>query len=449
MSIFKRIQLSIIRNLKKSLLMIMVSFFLGVFVVTSIYMYQSLNTIDSTVKQQLSPSVLVSAKDQYELDGDIWVDLIDEENSIPIFEKYLNDERVKYGDILFSQYTQVTNPTINSLPLLNGINNQELVDVLNEEYSQIRGRLFTKEEMSNGLNVIVMIENDYNHYEVGDKIQYDFVTYTSYLDENPTIIQSETFEIIGVLEMNKNQIENKTFNFIDASSRAYIPYQTFKTIMNELKDWEIVRASKLTNDSIDYGYDLRVGNIEFDRAVFKLNSAEDLEGFVSSLEKELEEFSIFEIQSDYANYHEVKDSTNRIQKLSIYILVLSILASVVILTIVIYIYVKDRQNEVGLFLALGQNKNTILISYIFEILVLSLIGTFGSFVLGHLIGESLINHLILNQEAFSLYSQLISNNLLSNQYFIITLCVEVVVIAISSTLPLFKTMNVNPKDLFN
>lgn len=452
MNVFQRILISITRNLKKSLLLVMISFVLGLFVVSSIYIYLSLNTIDSSVKEQLSPSILISAKDDYELDGDIWIDLIDEESTNPIFHKYLSDERVKYGDLLYNQYTSASNPTLKSLPLLIGVNRTEFVDVLNGEFDNLRGRLFTQEEMNDGKNVIVLIENlKYGpHYEVGDKIQYTFNKLTSYLDEEPTAILTEEFEIVGVLELEGNEEDdyaNHTLNTMNAADQAYIPYHTLESIMTKLRNWEMDRVSKLNEDSHEYGFDIRTGNIQFWRACYKLNSADDLEGFVEELENDLSDYPIFEIQSDVSNYKDVQSSTQRLGKISLMVLIISVVGSLMILTLIIYICMKDRENEVGLLLALGEKKNNILICFVIEILVLCSIGVILSFIFGNNISSFVIDKFILNQEIIGQYSQTIINANMFNQYLLYALSLETIILVLSSTYPLLKIMKTNPKNL--
>ena len=323
-----------------------------------------------------------------------------------------------------------------------------------DSYERFEGRLFTEEEMEKGANSIIVIQNPLSgalQYKVGEILS---ITFDYFENEELKIVRE--FEIVGVIypyqdQSSKMAMPSNTLSFKYPVDNAYIPYQTLCNLSQTMKNDAMNWINTHDDYSPGYGYKEKHGNLEFLRAYFKLNSIDDMESFITDLENNLSNFDYFTLQSDMANYYEVEGATNKLKDLALVVVYMAIFASIIIFSLVIYLYCKDRQYEVGLLLALGEAKKNILKMLAIEVLILGLLGVTSSFIFSKSVNNVVVNKLIYNYEEFEGYDQEQLEQLVSNEsiykYMMIALGVESIVILIACIYPLNKTLNTNPKNI--
>ena len=234
-------------------------------------------------------------------------------------------------------------------------------------------------------------------------------------------------------------------------NNAYIPYQTLKKIGDQLIKLETKRQQNLSEDFNGIIKDETAGKLTFTEAIFQLTSVDYLENFVDNLKTELEEYPELSVSSSVDSYLDVKDSVNSLGKLSDIRFVISILSSFIVLTLIIYVYIKNRKNEVGLYIALGELKRNIILQLTFEVLIICLLGFMLSYTTGKIFSQKITNHLIQTEEVFEEYNQdelmnVVEGNSL-DQYMIDIIGLEINIIILSSCYPLIKIMKMKPKEV--
>lgn len=478
MKMMKRVYLSIFRNLKRSGLIVLTSFFLGMFIFLSFHANQIINLIEKTVKSKLSPIVLIEESgkglNDYEFTGDSFImHYTDEERNEfhDVVESYRDDERVSASENYYRVMKQtdiITNYSSDTFrnwnwSLLGISSTSDIVDRQIKDTEELRGRYFSEEEIEEGKNVIIVFSDPLGiyspHVELGDVITYTFYN----LDGSDPFTLD--FEVIGIFDMMKHTetiqgVENEyldPMNFtyhheLGASicSYAYIPYNSLINISEMMEEQELRRQMNLPEDYARTQKDERIGKIDYIDSYYQLGSVDDLESFIEDLEKSLKDYPDIEISSSMSSYLDVKNATTNLKKLSMIVMAVSLISSFIILSLIIYIYVRNRKNEVGLYLALGEKKSTLIVQTVVEVLLVCLIGFGASFIVGRATSDIITNQLIRSEEAFEAYDEEVMQEVkrgdTMNQYMVIVSMMELGVLVVSSTYPIYRMMKSDPKE---
>lgn len=103
------------------------------------------------------------------------------------------------------------------------------------------------------------------------------------------------------------------------------------------------------------------------RPIYILNNPEERSDFVESASLMLP--PDYQIQENNKSYAKVVEPLNSLTRLARQILLVSILASIVILSLVILLFLRDRKQELGIYLSLGEKKRTVLWQIMTEVLL--------------------------------------------------------------------------------
>lgn len=450
MKTIQRVYLSIIGKPVKSLLLLFVTFLLGTFIATSFSVYQAANGLQEYVKSSLSPIVKIQRSDNlYEFDGEkmVWKYSKEEEDEIvQLINSMRKDSRIKDSQFRYSSDLHMEIP--NRLYSIDEIN---FADIKEESLILGEGRMFTQEDIDQGNNVIVIVKNPHylNNppYNVGDKIS---VQMKNIYNENEILYDGE-LEVIGILYTDDNEFTAAISN-IDGDAlqgRPYIPLNTLKKIGN-LKDQAFEKS--LYQSSSTVLPHVNFPNNYIVNGYYRLNSIDDLESFLKDFKSELKKYPDFEITSEQDSYNDVKGPTTNLASIAIVVLVLAIIATVIITALILQIFVKEKQREVGLYLSLGETKNNMFKQIILEVLIISSLGILLSGISGHLLGNRLSNQMLsqivtseeTNQES-TIPNDYIPN--LSMEYVGVVLGSGALILSIESFVIVRKIMKMKPKEM--
>ena len=204
--------------------------------------------------------------------------------------------------------------------------------------------------------------------------------------------------------------------------------------------------------------------------IFTLKSPDDVAAFKKEMKPLLPDG--YKAVASTDEFDKVGASVKRLSKISGYVVLLAILASLLIITLVVVLFMKDRRYEWGIYLSLGEHRKNIMKQVIAELLVISLaallISLVSGNVLGKMVSESLIAGDAMDQSAQDIGSQMISMggnasvlaSSLSNQdvlnnyevrfsmtYIVTYLIAGIGTILLAAVLPLTYVMRLNPKKI--
>ena len=118
----------------------------------------------------------------------------------------------------------------------------------------------------------------------------------------------------------------------------------------------------------------------------------------------------YTIEKNDGIFQEVLESVNGI-KYIIKIMICSIIISgVIVLSLILILWLRERIHEIGILLSIGTSKLKIMFQFIFELIFISLPSIFVSFFLGNIISDQIIGTFIHNDNSTMIIQNLLKND---------------------------------------
>ncbi len=118
----------------------------------------------------------------------------------------------------------------------------------------------------------------------------------------------------------------------------------------------------------------------------------------------------YTIEKNDGIFQEVLESVNGI-KYIIKIMICSIIISgVIVLSLILILWLRERIHEIGILLSIGTSKLKIIFQFIFELIFISLPSIFVSFFLGNIISDQIIGTFIHNDDSTMIIQNLLKND---------------------------------------
>jgi len=265
-----------------------------------------------------------------------------------------------------------------------GVNNPEIADLDSGIIHLVEGRTFTQEEI-NASSPVVVIPYDFsvvNEISIGSMIMIENVVYNSFAnDENDSILAQRQLEVevIGIVTRDVDDIWGdpdyfympiglaEDMLFFDINTKIEFDEEAFRGLM-DFRDDPIIQT------------------------VFVLNSPRDLEVFKLEAINVLPEGWIID-GIDESFFAPVLASMDSILVLAKNIQYGAIVTSFFILTLVLVLFFRDRKNEIGIYMALGEKRIKVVIQILSEVLLVTTIGIGLALIVGQLFSLTISNHL--------------------------------------------------------
>ena len=391
MNFLKRAFLSLSRRKGKSLILLVIIFILSNVMAGSIAIGQASNNVEKTIKLQLGANASV------ELDWEKMQDWTEEQwNSLQYVTPEMADKigslsYVKYYDYSSESYINSTTltqydpnmvevPTMSYFPL-KGVQYAPIMDIANGSATLVEGRTFDENEITNADYVALISDKvaEINNVFVGDVI-YLQNTFTIWKDDNTTeeIKRDIALEIIGIFTPKVEQNEENNGGWIDYTpfNRIYVPNGVVHA-ENRWMNEQYAAAYPDSNFQIDQVYIT---------PTFVLNNPEDVESFRTEAKGLLPDYYKVTVSSDA--YDSVAGPIKFIGSLSNIILYVAIGATILILSLVVILFLRDRKHELGIYLSLGESKAKVVGQILIEVVTIALIAITLSLLTGNSIAES-------------------------------------------------------------
>lgn len=207
-------------------------------------------------------------------------------------------------------------------------------------------------------------------------------------------------------------------------------------------------------------------------AFFVLENAADIEPFTEAVHQVLSEFHTVEDGTHV--FAPLESAMSTLNGMSLQILIFSIGATLLILSLLITLFLHDRRHELGVYLALGEKKSKIISQLLIEVLSVSLIAVTLAIFVGNIIatqasGGMLRNELIAattpnapsdaftmpsNLESFGLIRELTVDELiaffevsLDRQTIVLFYVIGTVSVMLSTLVPIVYVLDLKPKTI--
>ena len=313
-----------------------------------------------------------------------------------------------------------------------GTSTPEPLQVREEFIIMADGRTFTEEEVATAGDVhpILLSTGFARHNNLSLNSEFDITLTIMHLQEaeivggawdpewenNPDNIFMEetfTFEVIGLfdgpevdpeLDPNSEEAWQAQMRAEQHLSALFVPNVTAEILSrfeHEGRYGALVYA--IENGSFDLS-DLEWFNPDADfehqmrvTSIMELGDASDLEAFREAAEEILPEFMVVEDLSN--TFSDISSSMDNLQGIAQMVLWVAVGATLLILSLLITLFLRDRRHEMGVYLALGEKKSKIISQILVEVVATAFIGITLAVFTGSLISSSMSRTMLRNELA--------------------------------------------------
>lgn len=261
-----------------------------------------------------------------------------------------------------------------------------------------------------------------NNLKLGDEVNLELLDI-----EKSGKTKSHKFKIIGIFSGKKQ--ETYTGLSSDFSENmVFVDYSTSQEILNKSEN------NKIANKILMYS-----------------GSAESTDLALNKLKELKIDESKYFVEKDSNAFEESLESVSGIKHI-IEIMTYSImLGGMVVLSLILILWLRERIYEIGIFLSIGTSKIQIIMQFIFELIFISIPSIISSLFLGNVLLKVIVDGFINSEDSMISGGSLINNSsFMSNittlgQSYLILISIIVLSVVFASSLMLIK----KPKEILS
>lgn len=414
MNYLKRAWLSVTRRKGKSLLLFIIIFILGNVIAGAVSIQQATLNVERTIKSQMGAAVTLRPdyenmkESDWENVGQLDKETLEKIAALP-YVKYF--EAIMQGSIGASSSIKQYIPDLLSEDSfhssedaaryafsLRGVSSSKIITLEEGKISLTAGRSLTNEEVQSGKSVVMISDKlaELNNLKVGDT-----ATFKNYImDYETNEVRSETdygLEIVGIYRVNAQKTNKNTSSDSaesDKYAKAYEEMQAENTLFVPNKIIEDVGKEQSAAYAEMSGEEVSSGGY-IGEPVYILKSPDDLEKFKQEAKPYLPKFFIASASSD--NYDTIAAPVKSMSKLSGYVLYVAIGATILIITLVVLLFLRDRKHELGIYLSLGEARSKVVLQTLVEVFMIAFVALTLAVFTGNLIAQALSDTLLQQQ----------------------------------------------------
>jgi len=419
----KRATISILRRPVKTLILLLLVFILGTIVTGAISVEGAINNTDANLRQQMRPIVSVDLNWRETADIPFLalpiltptdVHTIGELSYVAFYEYMIlsslySFELKNYTGDQMRSWTPGTPDFFD----LRGISQVDFIQMEQEMIELVEGREFEENELIPGEYQSVAIISEAfaneNNLLVGSIFElYSFVFFPQedeeflvwsaelFADENIYARVAVEFEVIGLYDIPIDSERDdmgyrRNRDRVADSGLIYVPNWAIEDVFRR----ESIAAEAVW-DAVDFENpwdgDFEIPSETRVTPVFVLGDPAYLDDFKTAAEPLLPEFHFFDDLS--SAFDEIASSMVNLQNIADWILYSSIGATLLILSLVITLFLRDRRHEIGIYLALGEKKGNIITQVLLEIVITSFVGITLAIIVGHFITDIMSQNML-------------------------------------------------------
>lgn len=237
--------------------------------------------------------------------------------------------------------------------------------------SLLQGRYATQTEIDEGAYVVLVEKTlaDLNQIKLGDHLVLT-PTIETFSDN------SINYEVIGIYQSNEI-VDDRSAGMLGSSllaqNRLYTPFSTLKSM----------------------GYsDAELNQVLLDKAVITLSDPLDVDAYMASIEGKLN-LVYGTISANNAVYEQLAGPIDTLGQMSNVLVWIVVIAGAAILSLITALTINQRRNEIGILLAIGESKASIVSQFIVEVLTIAIIAftvsTFSGLSIGKMISDTTLS----------------------------------------------------------
>ena len=437
MNFFKRATISILRRLGKTIILLLLVFILGSVIAGAISVNGAINNANANLRRNMQPLVSIA------FDGDAWTEY-----------------RESYGNDWITEFTQQPSPitpahvrAIGSLPYVDfydyamsntlmsfkldyyipeyidfpereegmplhvqvrGTNRTSLIQIEQEIINLVPGgRQFAEHELSPGAGrSVALVSEEFantNNLSIGSTFELYYLTLfpdeygdvfgltaECFAEENIYARFGMEFEVIGLFEVpfDPEQADPMNHSRMNILNVVYVPNWVIED-MSRKQDAALLSVFEYSDIEKPWYIYYHVNRISV-FPLFRLENPADIEAFRVAAEPLLPEF--FQRLEDFSmTFDAIASSMETMQTIADWVLYVSIGATLLILSLLIVLFLRDRRYEMGVYLALGEKKRKIISQILLEVVVTSVIGLTLAVFVGNFVSDMVSQNMLRNE----------------------------------------------------
>lgn len=435
MNFVQRAFKSIQRRKLKSVILFLIVFVLGNVIAGAVSILTSTHQVETKVKKELGSIATIEVNyDEYNKkvqDGEevsfpepVTVDQIKKVGKLKEVESY----DYTLSDTYFSTNLKVvsTGESENedgsaSTIIVKGVNLPQVLDSIQGVIKITQGTTFTEKQIEDKENVVLISEAfaKLNKLTVGDTFTIDR-TYAQINESGEQVydgVDSVELKVIGLFtpesptsnDLSDLQKETETVNMSFTQDTIYMPadfasdeMQTFyKTLIEKYPDqFNGVSVEDITASSENF------------QPIFILKSPNVAEEFKKNAQKELPDSLV--VRTSLDSYQTIAQSMTSLASIANFAFIFAIVACILIVTLVIVLFLRDRKHELGIYLAIGEKKSKILGQILIEVFVVSIVAIVLSVFTGTFLAKGVSKQIIDSETSSQSSDYIVDSIALSN-----------------------------------
>ena len=414
MSIFNRAYLYIIRKKVRSSILFFIVTLISLFLLSGSILNTTVGTISKNLYKDVNFGFTIESIDKS--NKEIEKDTLKKINEVAgVNQKnYLYAKSVNVVDKKVVQENQnitITEEMKNksNLAMMNGITStKNNIDFKSEVLKLEKGRHIEE----NDQNKILVHEKfaSINNLNLGDKIK---------LEQNGKNVE---FEVVGIFSGEKtNNFEGLSSDFIE--NTVYTDYNSSQKLL-------------------DYSSNNKVTSVEYG-----VNNPTELDDII----KNVESLGInnISVSKSNKNYELVTSSVESIIKLTNMIRISSVIVGVVILSLVLMFWIRERLYEIGVLLSLGISKINLILQFVVETLMVTIFGFLSALGLEFILLKYLSSNItkVFSEDLPKIISDELTKISINGSNIVGVIIVMITIVIISVVVALLPILKTKPKKI--
>ena len=434
MNFMRRAMTSIKRRPGKTLILLLLVFILGSVISGAISVTGAITNTEANLRRGMRPIVSFDMDEEalmreMEMGGEGQIELMTPEMvrqigalsyvsayDYSIFYEFWIDELVEYRGNIGGENVVADHEGQEILGgwfTLRGTSMAEPLDMREGVIELNSGNLFSDAQIAQVTNVFpVLISTDVaeiNNLMIGSTFTIERTFYRPIMDDDWDRERTEEdifaqmtheFEVVGLFDpvprsdinmSDPDQEWQERDRMHQLANRIYVPNVSAEIIQRFEINTELAIATEYWDEpEPSFGE-----NPQLIQTIVILNDVGDIEAFREVAEAMLPDmWFVTDLSNSFA---EISSSMEILQDIADWILTVSIGATLLILSLLITLFLKDRRYEMGVYLALGEKKSKIISQILIEIVTTALIGITLAVFTGHFVSSTMSQNMLRNE----------------------------------------------------
>ncbi|MGN1344779.1 MAG: ABC transporter permease [Traorella sp.] len=463
MNLFKRGYYSIIKNFRKSMMLFLVIFVLGNVICGTLAITQSLQSTQNEFRKHYGAKFEIKAAKS--LDFLMWTNSASTNEYIKAKEAleyiaYVNGVDYSYVDLNYylkgfvsHSLGYVSDDELDTdLDIyLCGVTSAQMGLFKNYQLELVEGRSFHDDELINGSKVVLVSDRyrilkngEYVPVSVGDKITLERSVEDVYEE-------SVEYEVIGLFKRFDNvMVDVDYYSFDNYMSLFYIPASTL--FSEEERFNELNQQYSLENNCSLLG-----------KAYFQLENANDLEIMLKKIDihlmKDQAIKNVYISTSTNDIYKKISAPIESMSGTVQFLQVSSTLLCILIVSVSVFILIRNRKHEIGILISLGESKGKVIFQMVLEVYLVGILALGCSMISGNELGKVYSNYIVdyqveLSKDDLSIDESHLQDELLESYsfelsfgYILSVFVVGSLIILISVVIPILYIVSLKPRKI--